>query len=62
MEKVPCPICKSLSDWKGNPYRPFCSEHCRGLDLGNWATEKYRVEAQEDELSEKASTIKKEEE
>ncbi len=37
-----CPICKkpaSLSD----PYMPFCSERCKLIDLGNWATEKYVV-------------------
>jgi len=26
-----------------NPHRPFCSERCRLLDLGNWATERYRL-------------------
>jgi endogenous inhibitor of DNA gyrase (YacG/DUF329 family) len=24
-------------------YRPFCSERCKLIDLGAWATEKYRV-------------------
>jgi uncharacterized protein len=22
---------------------PFCSERCRLLDLGNWASEKYKI-------------------
>lgn len=26
-----------------NPWRPFCSERCRLIDLGNWAAESYRV-------------------
>jgi len=26
-----------------NPWRPFCSERCRTVDLGAWATEAYRV-------------------
>jgi endogenous inhibitor of DNA gyrase (YacG/DUF329 family) len=26
-----------------NPWRPFCSERCRIIDLGNWAAESYRV-------------------
>ena len=37
-----CPICKKpvkLSD----PEAPFCSERCREIDLGNWATEKYVI-------------------
>ncbi len=26
-----------------NPYRPFCSERCKSLDLGAWAAESFRV-------------------
>jgi uncharacterized protein len=26
-----------------NRHRPFCSERCKLFDLGDWATEKYRV-------------------
>ena len=32
-----------------NPYRPFCSERCKMIDLGAWATESYRVPVAEDE-------------
>jgi endogenous inhibitor of DNA gyrase (YacG/DUF329 family) len=28
---------------KDNPDRPFCSERCRIIDLGNWASEDYSV-------------------
>jgi hypothetical protein len=28
-----------------NRWRPFCSERCRTIDLGNWAAEAYRVPA-----------------
>jgi len=28
-------------------YRPFCSERCKTIDLGAWASEKYRVPAVE---------------
>jgi endogenous inhibitor of DNA gyrase (YacG/DUF329 family) len=28
-----------------NRWRPFCSERCRGMDLGAWASEDYRVAA-----------------
>ena len=37
-----CPICKkavALDD----PYTPFCSERCKLIDLGNWASEKYVI-------------------
>jgi len=26
-----------------NPSRPFCSERCRLIDLGQWASENYRI-------------------
>jgi len=28
---------------RGNPYRPFCSERCRLIDLDNWLSERYRI-------------------
>jgi endogenous inhibitor of DNA gyrase (YacG/DUF329 family) len=31
-----------------NPYRPFCSERCKLIDLGDWAMEKYRVPDEHD--------------
>jgi len=39
---IKCPICKkdvSLDD----PNMPFCSDRCRIIDLGNWASEKYVI-------------------
>jgi endogenous inhibitor of DNA gyrase (YacG/DUF329 family) len=33
----------------GNPYRPFCSERCKLVDLGNWVTGAYRIAGKEDE-------------
>ncbi|MDA8098151.1 MAG: DNA gyrase inhibitor YacG [Nitrospiraceae bacterium] len=38
-----CPICKKERAWKDNPFRPFCSERCRLIDLGQWAGERYRI-------------------
>jgi endogenous inhibitor of DNA gyrase (YacG/DUF329 family) len=40
--KIPCPICKKQVDLK-DPFMPFCSERCKTIDLGNWATEKYVI-------------------
>jgi endogenous inhibitor of DNA gyrase (YacG/DUF329 family) len=37
-----CPICKKEVAL-GDPEFPFCSERCRLIDLGNWASEKYVV-------------------
>jgi uncharacterized protein len=38
-----CPICRKPVDSAVDPEFPFCSERCRLLDLGNWASEKYVV-------------------
>lgn len=43
--KLRCPICKAPTDSEKDAEFPFCSERCRLLDLGNWATEKYKVAA-----------------
>jgi endogenous inhibitor of DNA gyrase (YacG/DUF329 family) len=40
---VRCPICRREVEWEGNPFRPFCSERCRLLDLGAWAEGRYRI-------------------
>jgi len=37
-----CPICKK-EVVRGDPEFPFCSERCRLLDLGNWASGKYVI-------------------
>ncbi|MDP8980039.1 MAG: DNA gyrase inhibitor YacG [Acidobacteriota bacterium] len=51
-----CPICKKTVE-RGDEDFPFCSERCRLIDLGNWASEKYVVsrpleKTQEDEEAE----------
>lgn len=47
---VNCPRCRQQTPWSAteNPYRPFCSQRCREIDLGHWADESYRVEAVEE--------------
>jgi uncharacterized protein len=37
-----CPICKKRVA-RAHPEFPFCSERCRIIDLGNWASEKYVI-------------------
>ncbi|PCJ40117.1 MAG: DNA gyrase inhibitor YacG [Moraxellaceae bacterium] len=38
--KIACPHCKKESEWsKDNIFRPFCSERCKMIDLGEWANE-----------------------
>ncbi|HPS94328.1 MAG: DNA gyrase inhibitor YacG [Syntrophaceae bacterium] len=46
---VRCPVCKKEVPFAGNPYRPFCSRACKGLDLIHWASENYRIEGKNDE-------------
>ena len=42
--QVPCPACRQPALYsERNPYRPFCSARCRGVDLVAWANGSYRV-------------------
>lgn len=41
---VHCPTCRRTVPWqRDNPWRPFCSERCRLIDLGEWAKENHRI-------------------
>lgn len=43
-KKIDCPICGKKGTWTNdNRFRPFCSERCKLIDLGEWADEKRRV-------------------
>lgn len=42
-KEVRCPTCRRSIQWEGNPHRPFCSARCKIRDLGNWASERYRI-------------------
>jgi endogenous inhibitor of DNA gyrase (YacG/DUF329 family) len=37
-----CPICRKKVQ-TDDPFVPFCSDRCRIIDLGNWASEKYVI-------------------
>lgn len=41
--KLKCPRCGTETVYEGNPFRPFCSERCRLIDLGRWIAEDYRI-------------------
>jgi endogenous inhibitor of DNA gyrase (YacG/DUF329 family) len=43
VRRVRCPSCHRETSWKGNAYRPFCSERCKLLDLAAWADGRYRI-------------------
>lgn len=39
-----CPTCKRPVVWGvESPWRPFCSERCKLIDLGAWASEKHAI-------------------
>jgi endogenous inhibitor of DNA gyrase (YacG/DUF329 family) len=41
---LPCPTCQRPIEWSDQfPYRPFCSERCRLIDLGAWLSEKHAI-------------------
>ena len=42
-----CPRCGKSVWWKGNPYRPFCSQMCKLIDLGRWIEGEYSVPGEE---------------
>jgi uncharacterized protein len=46
---VACPQCGKDVIWDKeiNPYRPFCSERCKLIDLGQWASESYSIPVKE---------------
>lgn len=45
---VPCPTCGKAVPWSpDSPWRPFCSERCRLIDLGEWLEESRRIPAGE---------------
>jgi endogenous inhibitor of DNA gyrase (YacG/DUF329 family) len=44
MPSVPCPTCNRPVEWsERSPWRPFCSERCKLIDLGAWASERNAI-------------------
>jgi len=41
---VKCPTCEKEVEWsESSTFRPFCSDRCRLIDLGDWASEKHSI-------------------
>jgi endogenous inhibitor of DNA gyrase (YacG/DUF329 family) len=41
---VACPVCRAPVAWNpDSPWRPFCSERCKTIDLGDWASEQHVI-------------------
>ena len=47
---VRCPACGGESIYAlSNPSRPFCSQRCKNMDFGAWASENFRVANNDDD-------------
>lgn len=47
--KIKCPTCRQRTELGNNPFRPFCSERCKLIDLGAWAKGEYKIEGMLDD-------------
>ena len=46
LQVVTCPHCGIEHQWDtNNRFRPFCSERCKNIDIGAWASENFRMPA-----------------
>jgi endogenous inhibitor of DNA gyrase (YacG/DUF329 family) len=46
---VKCPTCKTQVVWNNDSlFKPFCSERCKLIDLGDWASEKHAIPVKND--------------
>lgn len=52
MPLVNCPTCGKRIEWSESEYRPFCSEKCKLLDLGDWIDGNYSVPDESSSLNE----------
>lgn len=55
---VTCPTCRGPAVYGAvNPWRPFCGQRCKQIDMGAWAAEDYRMPAAPppDDLDERES-------
>ena len=54
--RVKCPTCHRDLDWDTAPFRPFCSERCRLIDLGAWLSEQRAIPGESVPQQEKSIT------
>lgn len=44
LQKIACPTCGKKNTWQPeNPFKPFCSDRCKLIDLGEWARESRKI-------------------
>lgn len=45
--EVNCPTCMKRVIWSdASPWRPFCSQRCKLIDFGDWASERNSIPAE----------------
>ena len=45
---IQCPTCNAPVEWSdASRFRPFCSERCKLIDLGEWVSEGHRIPGEE---------------
>jgi endogenous inhibitor of DNA gyrase (YacG/DUF329 family) len=50
-DKITCPTCNKEGTWTpDNKAKPFCSDRCKLIDLGEWANEERRIPGEEAQL------------
>jgi|TARA_B100001059_G_scaffold235716_1_gene282429 hypothetical protein len=54
--QVDCPTCGSKVEWSTKAtYRPFCSERCKLIDLGEWANEEKAIPGEPAQIPEQSA-------
>ena len=49
VKTVACPVCEKPVQWgEQSPFRPFCSERCKLIDLGAWASDEHAIPGEPD--------------
>lgn len=60
-KKVRCPRCATYTVYSTeNSFRPFCSERCKLMDLGAWASGEYSIPGGALEVSSIDATLARE--
>jgi hypothetical protein len=54
-------MCRKPTTWEDNPFHPFCSERCKLIDLGHWASGKYSIPGEKVQSERPAGEEEKEE-
>jgi endogenous inhibitor of DNA gyrase (YacG/DUF329 family) len=55
---VNCPSCNKKVTWGDDfPFKPFCCERCKLIDLGDWAAEKHTIAGEPAYLPEDLSSF-----